>query len=178
MDVEHATNGWAALGALVRDARKQLGLSQTALVDLLNRDLEERDHPRVQQSVVSDNERGERWRDRPELVGAYTRVLRLGEEEVTATLYGVRRSRPATPTLAEIVNSDPSLDEESKDHILRQYELLRAATMHNRLHRGKRAVADAPERSEVSDSEMALIEQHFAREQHDAGPDSGNTASA
>lgn len=156
MDVERATSGWDALGALIRDARKRLGLSQTTVVELLTLDLEERGHPRVHQSLVSANEGGERWRDRPELVGAYTRVLRLDENEVRAALYGLPDGQPTMPpTFEAVVRSDPSLDDEAKAHIIKQYSLLRAATLHNRLHRKSSGL--------VSDEEMALIDQALGR---------------
>ena len=116
------------LAELVGTYRRRARLTQEAvaarLSDVLGR--------RVQQSMVSDNEKGGRWSD-PELPGAYVRALEIPVDEMmAATGYPPQGKRPRPVTLADLVKNDPSLTPAAKKHLLAQYELLQMASAQER----------------------------------------------
>lgn len=116
------------LAELVGRYRRRAHLTQEAvaarLSDVLGR--------RVQQSQVSDNEKGARWSD-PDLPGAYVRALDIpADEMMAATGYPKQPKGPRPATLADIVKNDPSLSSAAKKHLLQQYELLQMASAHER----------------------------------------------
>jgi transcriptional regulator with XRE-family HTH domain len=113
------------LASLVGKYRRQAGLTQEAvaarLSDVLGR--------RVQQSQVSDNEKGSRWSD-PDLPGAYVRALDIPADEMMAATGYPKPSTtgPRPITLAELVKNDPTLSPTAKKHLMQQYELLQLAS--------------------------------------------------
>lgn len=116
------------LAALVAQYRRQAHLTQEAvavrLSDVLGR--------RVQQSQVSDNEKGSRWSD-PSLPNAYVRALDIPVDEMEAALgFAPDRKRQRPVTLRDVVKNDPSLTPAAKKHILAQYELLQLASQAER----------------------------------------------
>lgn len=124
------TSEWGPVGALVKECRERVGLTQGELADRLTEHL----GMTVNQTTVSYNEQGRRWGRRPELQAAYIEVLGISEAEWRATLgYSPPTAIPRSLDFTAIVRADPALDEESKDHLINQYGLLRAATAHNRL---------------------------------------------
>lgn len=126
------TPGWGTLGLLIRKRREELRLSQHALAELVSNYLGTPFH----QTGVSENEKGNRWERRPELVGAYMEVLRLSDSEVNAALYGTRAAEEGRRmTFEEFVMSDPSLSDAAKAHIVNQYGLLQEASAYSRTQR-------------------------------------------
>lgn len=118
------------LGHLIRDARRALGLNQEDVAEMVSVDAERR----LTQGKVSDHENG-RWQRGAieDFVGSYGRVLRISEERLKEVLGFIPPgSTPTPPTFEELVRSDPSLDERSKDHLINQYGLLQAASRHHR----------------------------------------------
>jgi len=89
-----ASTGWDAVGTLIRHRREELGLSQGALARLLAEHLGES----VTQTTVSANEHGQRWRDRPELLGAYVVVLDLDMMQTLSIAHGLNLSDSRQPT--------------------------------------------------------------------------------
>jgi transcriptional regulator with XRE-family HTH domain len=118
------------LGSLIRNARKALGLTQGEVAELVG-DLADK---RLTQGKVSAHEGGTWGRGAIEdFIGAYGRALRIPEESLRAALgYMPPGWTPPPPSFEETVLADASLDDESKEHIIRQYALLQAATRHNR----------------------------------------------
>lgn len=120
------------LAELVSRYRRQARLTQEGvaarLSDVLGR--------RVQQSQVSDNEKGARWSD-PDLPGAYVRALDIpAEEMMAATGYPSPAKKSAKPvTFADVVKNDQSLTPAARKHLLAQYELLQLASMQERAGR-------------------------------------------
>ena len=127
-----ASAGWDAVGTLIRNRRNELGINQATLADLLAAEL----GTPVNQTTISANENGQRWRDRPELLGAYISVLRLDVLSTLQTVYGVglaaEQDRSDAPTFEELVRADSTLDEDSRQHLINQYGLLRRASAYAR----------------------------------------------
>lgn len=120
------------LAELVARYRRQARLTQEAvaarLSDVLGR--------RIQQSQVSENEKGARWSD-PGLPSAYVRALGIPAEEMqAATGYSTPPKSVRPVTLADLVKKDPSLTAAAKKHLLAQYELLQLASLQERAGRG------------------------------------------
>ena len=117
------------LAALVSRYRRQAGLTQEGvaarLSDVLGR--------RVQQSQVSDNEKGSRWSD-PDLPGAYVRALDIPPDEMmAATGYPTPSTRGPKPvTIADLVKNDPTLTSAARKHLIQQYGLLQLASQAER----------------------------------------------
>lgn len=126
------------LGALI--ARYRGPMSQGTLADLIS----EKSGQRVQQYLVSEHERGNRWSKHMELIGVYADVLSIPMDEIyqAMDLPHIEPS-PAPRGFGEIVAQDKTLSKTAKEHLLNQYELLQMATMHERagnpvLHEGTR----------------------------------------
>jgi transcriptional regulator with XRE-family HTH domain len=119
------------LAELVSRYRRQARLTQEGvaarLSDVLGR--------RVQQSQVSDNEKGSRWSD-PDLPGAYVRALEIPVEEMMAATGYPKTTRPRPVTLADIVKNDPTLSPAARKHLLQQYQLLQLASQAERAGKG------------------------------------------
>lgn len=129
------------LAELVGRYRRQAHLTQEAVAirlgDILGR--------RVQQSQVSDNEKGSRWSD-PDLPGAYVRALGIPVDEMMEAAGYPTGKKEKPTTLADIVKNDPTLSPAAKKHLLAQYELLQMASAHEMSH-GKTASTRASRRS-------------------------------
>lgn len=118
------------LGELIRKRREEMGLNQVHLAGLVS---EEADR-QLSQGKVSEHERGIWGRGALEtFAGAYGRVLRIPEDTLRAILgFTPLSAGTALPTFEEIVKADPSLDDDAKEHIIRQYALLQAASRYHR----------------------------------------------
>jgi transcriptional regulator with XRE-family HTH domain len=144
MDQSHDV--WVELGALVKKAREDAGLSQPYVADLLAAHLGDK----FTQGMVSANESGQRWGGRGELIAAYARVLNISIVAVERALRLPPPRDASEPlTFADMVRADPSIDEESKRHLINQYGLLRAATAHNRTRPSGLHKAGRPTRDEI-----------------------------
>lgn len=120
------------LGALIRNARNALGLTQDEVVELVSVAADKR----ISQNKVSEHERG-RWGKGAieDYAAAYAHALRIPEEQMREVLgYTPPGGGPALPTFEEQVRADPTLDDRSKEHLINQYALLQAASRHNRAH--------------------------------------------
>lgn len=110
------------LGDLIARYRRQARLTQEGvaarLSDVLGR--------RVQQSQVSDNEKGTRWGD-PDLPAAYLRALDIPVEEMMSA-QGYPKPAKASgrlPSVEDLLKKDPSLSAEAKKHLIATYKYLR-----------------------------------------------------
>lgn len=120
------------LGPLIRTYRSALGLTQADLSELVGQ--ETGDGSRPSQGKVSEHEGGE-WKKGAieNFAAAYGRALGIPEQEIADAIgFTPPGSSPPRPTFEDIVRADPSLDEASKQHMINQYGLLRAASRHNR----------------------------------------------
>lgn len=120
---------YVALGELIEKYRGTM--SQATVAQLLS----DRLGRTVSQATVSAHENGQRWGDNPELIGAYAAVLGIPTVVMQRTI-----GLPApddngnpplmTTTLREIVEADPTLSDAAKEHLVKQYGLLQAASAH------------------------------------------------
>lgn len=142
---------WVELGRLVRSARDEAGLSQPQLAALLSDYLGEK----YAQSLVSDNERGDGWGGRDgRLPAAYAAVLNIPSHDIQRALGLPDLGDAVEPrTFADYVRADPTLDDTSKQHLISQYGLLRAATTYNR-SRPTPLRADRPTRDEIEGMDL------------------------
>jgi len=126
--------GYEAVGALIARHRKALGLHQDSVAVMLS----DRLGREIRQNLVSKHERGSNWRSREydpfELMRAYCEVLNIPENLMLATLgfpsalqggEAEPAQEPAQePTLADVIEKDPTLTRAAKDHLINQYGLL------------------------------------------------------
>lgn len=120
-------NWQSRLGSLI--AKHRGPMSQGTLAELVS----EKSGQRVQQYLVSEHERGNRWSKHMELIGVYADVLGIPMDEVYAAMNLPHEEPSAAPRgFAETVAQDRSLSKAAKTHLLNQYELLQMATMHER----------------------------------------------
>lgn len=113
------------LGALVKRYREAAGLRQTAVAEMLSRALGEK----INQNMVSDHENGRRWKNH-ELPGAYVRVLNIPQDEMIEAATGLTPTSkaPRPTTLRDVIESDPTLSDAAKAHLINQYGLLQMAS--------------------------------------------------
>lgn len=127
---------WVAVGRLVKRYREENALGQTAVAEMLSRELP--DYPiKINQGLVTRNEAGGRFT--PDLAGGYARVLGIPDHEMREAMYGpnsgftAEDERPARrQTWREVIEADSTLSDAAKAHLINQYGLLQLATLQER----------------------------------------------
>lgn len=115
------------LGALVKKYRKAAGLTQAPVAEMLSRRL----GVAITQGMVSDYEHGRRWGNL-DLPGAYVHVLNIPQAEMVQAAMGSGFSpgdeSTQPKTIREVIESDPTLSDAAKAHLINQYGLLQMAS--------------------------------------------------
>ena len=128
---------YEAVGALIKRYREASGLLQASVAELLSAEVGRHIH----QSLVSKNEKGQGWQkrgdgvDAPDLMRAYCAVLSIPQDEMIEALgfHVAQEDRDhSPPSIADVIQADPSLSKAAKEHLVNQYRLLQLASREER----------------------------------------------
>lgn len=127
------SEAWRRFGGYVADLRESYGLSQERVAEMLNEVTTRR---RVYiQGEVSAFEHAHRLF--PEVVRDYIRAFDLDPWHVVALLFEDEPIEPAAhSTFDEVIDNDPTLSDEYKTHLKKQYPICQKATAMDRRHWG------------------------------------------
>lgn len=131
---------YEAVGQLVRRYREERGMVQAEVAAQVA--------PRLgrnfTQGMVSKLEAGAGWSDNPELLGVFTDILAIPQDEMVAALgFSVPGEKAHPTSLVDVVAQDSSLSDAAKTHLINQYGLLQLASLQER--KSHRRVKQVPE---------------------------------
>lgn len=125
-------DGWARFGSFVHMLRTRYDWTQSHVATYLNQVT--RRERGYQQGEISAYERGDRLN--PEVVRDYIVAFHLDSNDVMTLLVGVEDEdaleQHGDSAFSSVVDADPTLDDEAKLHMKRQYIFLQRASRRGR----------------------------------------------